>query len=38
MAQSMGVRAVAVDTAEDFHQAMADSVNEAGPCLIEVRL
>jgi acetolactate synthase-1/2/3 large subunit len=38
MAQSMGVRAVAVDTAEAFHQAMADSVNEAGPCLIEVRL
>ena len=38
MAKSMGVPAVAVDTAEAFHKAMADSVNEAGPCLIEVRL
>ena len=38
MAKSMGVPAVAVDTAEGFHKAMVDSVNEAGPCLIEVRL
>jgi acetolactate synthase I/II/III large subunit len=38
MAKSMGVPAVAVDTAEAFHEAMADSVHAAGPCLIEVRL
>jgi acetolactate synthase-1/2/3 large subunit len=38
MAKSMGVPAVAVDTAEAFHKAMVDSVNESGPCLIEVRL
>jgi len=38
MAKSMGVPAVAVDTAEAFHKAMADSVREPGPCLIEVRL
>ncbi|MFL9950673.1 acetolactate synthase large subunit [Paraburkholderia agricolaris] len=38
MAKSMGVPAVSVDTAEAFHKAMADSVNESGPCLIEVRL
>jgi acetolactate synthase-1/2/3 large subunit len=38
MAKSMGVPAVAVDTAEAFHKAMANSANEAGPCLIEVRL
>ncbi|CAE6734447.1 Putative acetolactate synthase large subunit IlvX [Paraburkholderia aspalathi] len=38
MAKSMGVPAVAVDTAEAFHKAMADSVHEPGPCLIEVRL
>lgn len=38
MAKSMGVPGVAVDTAEAFHKAMADSVNESGPCLIEVRL
>ena len=31
MAKSMGVPAVAVDTAEAFHKAMADSVNAAGP-------
>ncbi|KLU20701.1 hypothetical protein EOS_40065 [Caballeronia mineralivorans PML1(12)] len=37
-AKSMGVPAVAVDTAEAFHKAMANSVNEPGPCLIEVRL
>ncbi|CAN7796275.1 acetolactate synthase large subunit [Caballeronia sp. LjRoot34] len=38
MAKSMGVPAVAVDTAEAFYKAMADSVKEPGPCLIEVRL
>jgi acetolactate synthase-1/2/3 large subunit len=38
MAKSMGVPAVSVETAEAFHQAMANSVNESGPCLIEVRL
>ncbi|MCY0386212.1 acetolactate synthase large subunit [Robbsia sp. Bb-Pol-6] len=38
MAKSMGVPAVAVDTAEAFHRAMANSVHEPGPCLIEVRL
>ncbi|MFM0725825.1 acetolactate synthase large subunit [Paraburkholderia strydomiana] len=38
MAQSMGVPAVAVETAEGFHKALTDSTREAGPCLIEVRL
>ncbi|WP_118178416.1 acetolactate synthase large subunit [Paraburkholderia phosphatilytica] len=38
MAKSMGVPAVAVDTAESFHKAMVDSTREPGPCLIEVRL
>ncbi len=38
MAKSMGVRSVAVDTAEAFHKAMTDSVREDGPCLIVVRL
>jgi acetolactate synthase I/II/III large subunit len=38
MAQSMGVPAVAVDTAEAFYQAMAESAREPGPRLIEVRL
>jgi len=38
MAKSMGVPAVAVDTAESFHKAMRDSVREPGPNLIEVRL
>ena len=38
MARSMGVPAVAVDTAEAFHQAMVNSTRESGPCLIEVRL
>ena len=38
MAKSMGVPAVAVDTAESFHQAMVNSTREPGPCLIEVRL
>ena len=38
MARSMGVPAVAVDTAEAFHQAMVNSTRERGPTLIEVRL
>ncbi|MDS0861353.1 acetolactate synthase large subunit [Burkholderia pseudomultivorans] len=38
MAKSMGVRSIAVDTAEAFHAAMVESAREAGPCLIEVRL
>lgn len=38
MAKSMGVPAVAVDSAEAFHKAMTDSVREPGPTLIEVRL
>ena len=38
MAQSMGVPAVAVETAEDFYRALADSAREPGPRLIEVRL
>jgi acetolactate synthase-1/2/3 large subunit len=38
MARSMGVPAVAVDTAEAFHKAMVDSTREPGPTLIEVRL
>ena len=38
MAKSMGVPSVAVDTAEAFHKAMADSTREPGPKLIEVRL
>jgi len=38
MARSMGVPAVAVDTAEGFHQALVDSTREPGPRLIEVRL
>lgn len=38
MATSMGVPSVSVDTAEDFHKAMADSVRAPGPLLIEVRL
>jgi acetolactate synthase-1/2/3 large subunit len=38
MAKSMGVPAVAVETAESFHKAMLNSVREPGPCLIEVRL
>lgn len=38
MAKSMGVPAVAVDTAEGFHQAMVASTREPGPSLIEVRL
>lgn len=38
MARAMGVRAVAVERAEDLHRAMTDSARESGPCLIEVRL
>ena len=38
MAKSMGVPAVAVDTAEDFHRELAGSVRSEGPMLIEVRL
>jgi acetolactate synthase I/II/III large subunit len=38
MAKSMGVPAVAVETAESFYDAMARSTREPGPCLIEVRL
>ena len=38
MAKSMGVPAVSVTTAEDFHRSMADSAREPGPMLIEVVL
>ncbi len=38
MAKSMGVPAVAVETAESFCAAMVRSTREPGPCLIEVRL
>ena len=38
MAQSMGVPAMAVETAEGFHRALVDSAREPGPRLIEVRL
>jgi acetolactate synthase-1/2/3 large subunit len=38
MAKSMGVPAVSVATAEDFHRRMIDSVKEPGPFLIEVKL
>lgn len=38
MAKSMGVPAVAVESAEDFTQAMINSTREGGPVLIEVRL
>lgn len=38
MARSMGVPAVAVETAEAFHQALVQSAREPGPQLIEVRL
>ncbi|MGC3963997.1 MAG: acetolactate synthase large subunit [Rhodocyclaceae bacterium] len=38
MARSMGVPAVAVDSAERFYKAMVDSTREPGPRLIEVRL
>jgi acetolactate synthase-1/2/3 large subunit len=38
MAKSMGVPAVAVESADDFCRALADSAREPGPRLIEVRL
>ncbi|QJD91371.1 acetolactate synthase large subunit [Duganella dendranthematis] len=38
MATSMGVPSVAVDSAEGFYRAMANSAREQGPTLIEVRL
>jgi acetolactate synthase-1/2/3 large subunit len=38
MAKSMGVPAVAVESAEAFYQALVNSAREAGPSLIEVRL
>jgi acetolactate synthase-1/2/3 large subunit len=38
MATSMGVPAIAVETAESFHKALIDSTGQPGPCLIEVRL
>jgi acetolactate synthase I/II/III large subunit len=38
MAKSMGVPAVSVTTAEHFTQAMIDTIREAGPVLIEVKL
>lgn len=38
MAKSMGVPAVAVDTAEDFHRQLVASIRSEGPMLIEVRL
>ena len=38
MGKSMGVPAVSVATVEDFYRALAESVGEAGPRLIEVCL
>ena len=38
MAKSMGVPAVSVMTAEDFHRAMINSTSASGPMLIEVCL
>lgn len=38
LAKGMGVPAVRVDTAEDFHAAMVNSVREPGPLLIEVMI
>jgi acetolactate synthase-1/2/3 large subunit len=38
MAKSMGVPAVSVDSADDFHAAMVRSAKEPGPSLIEVKL
>jgi len=38
MAKSMGVPGVSVDTAEGFYHALARSVQEPGPSLIEVKL
>ena len=38
MARAMGVPSVAVDTADGLYRALAGSVREAGPLLVEVRL
>ena len=38
MAKAMGVPSVAVDSAEGLYRALAGSVREAGPLLVEVRL
>jgi len=38
MARSMGVPGVQVANAEDFHRALVNSAQEAGPSLIEVKL
>ena len=38
MAKAMGVPAVSVETAEDFHKQMVNSVRADGPVLIEVKL
>jgi acetolactate synthase-1/2/3 large subunit len=38
MAQSMGVPATPVETAQDFTRVLADAVRQPGPKLIEVRL
>lgn len=38
MAKSMGVPAVAVETAEDFTRSLVEAMAEPGPKLIEVRL
>ena len=38
MAKSMGVPAVSVDSADDFHAAMVRSAKDPGPSLIEVKL
>ena len=38
MAKAMGVPSVRVETVEDFTKAMVNSVNAAGPLLIEVKL
>jgi acetolactate synthase-1/2/3 large subunit len=38
MAKSLGVPAISVMTAEDFHRAMINSVHSSGPMLIELCL
>ncbi|HEU0043966.1 acetolactate synthase large subunit [Sphingomonas sp.] len=38
MAKSMGVPAVSVETAEDFHKQLVNSLRADGPVLIEVKL
>ena len=38
MAKAMGVPSVAVDTADGLYRALANSVREPGPLLVEVRL